>query len=84
MSSSCLCRVWVGPAIPWTIAHTAAKLQHSVAIAMICLPLGNHRLWLVVGDASGKGVAAALMIASVQSSLQDSGVIRGKRPGQLT
>jgi serine phosphatase RsbU (regulator of sigma subunit) len=32
------------------------------------MPLTNDRLALVVGDASGKGVAAALMIASVQSS----------------
>jgi len=32
--------------------------------------LTNDRLALVVGDASGKGVAAALMIASVQSSLR--------------
>jgi len=34
------------------------------------MPLTNDRLALVVGDASGKGVAAALMIASVQSSLR--------------
>src|ERR1700674_301004 len=34
------------------------------------MPLANERLALVVGDASGKGVAAALMIASVQSSLR--------------
>jgi sigma-B regulation protein RsbU (phosphoserine phosphatase) len=31
------------------------------------MPLTNDRLALVVGDVSGKGVAAALMIASVQS-----------------
>jgi sigma-B regulation protein RsbU (phosphoserine phosphatase) len=34
------------------------------------LPLPNDRLALAVGDASGKGLAAALMIASVQSSLR--------------
>jgi sigma-B regulation protein RsbU (phosphoserine phosphatase) len=34
------------------------------------MPLKDDRLALVVGDASGKGLAAALMIASVQSSLR--------------
>jgi phosphoserine phosphatase RsbU/P len=34
------------------------------------LPLPNNRLALAVGDASGKGLAAALMISNVQSSLR--------------
>ena len=34
------------------------------------MPLPGDRLALLVGDASGKGLAAALMIASVQSSLR--------------
>jgi sigma-B regulation protein RsbU (phosphoserine phosphatase) len=34
------------------------------------MPLPNNRLALAVGDASGKGFAAALMIANVQSSLR--------------
>ena len=34
------------------------------------LPLSHNRLALAVGDASGKGFAAALMIANVQSSLR--------------
>jgi phosphoserine phosphatase RsbU/P len=34
------------------------------------MPLAEERLALTVGDASGKGLAAALMIASVQSSLR--------------
>jgi sigma-B regulation protein RsbU (phosphoserine phosphatase) len=34
------------------------------------MPLAEERLALLVGDASGKGLAAALMIASVQSSLR--------------
>jgi phosphoserine phosphatase RsbU/P len=34
------------------------------------MPLTEDRLALLVGDASGKGLAAALMIASVQSSLR--------------
>ncbi len=34
------------------------------------MPLSEDRLAVLVGDASGKGLAAALMIASVQSSLR--------------
>jgi phosphoserine phosphatase RsbU/P len=34
------------------------------------VPLPNNRLALAIGDASGKGLAAALMIANVQSSLR--------------
>jgi sigma-B regulation protein RsbU (phosphoserine phosphatase) len=33
------------------------------------VPLPDHRLALTVGDASGKSLAAALMISNVQSSL---------------
>src|ERR1700720_4180108 len=42
------------------------------------VPLANERLALVVGDASGKGVAAALMIASVQSSLRTAALFTGE------
>lgn len=41
------------------------------------LPLKNDRLALVVGDASGKGLAAALMIANVQSSLRTAALFTG-------
>jgi phosphoserine phosphatase RsbU/P len=41
------------------------------------MPLTNDRLALVVGDASGKGLAAALMIASVQSSLRTAALFMG-------
>lgn len=41
------------------------------------LPLNNDRLALVVGDASGKGLAAALMIANVQSSLRTAALFTG-------
>lgn len=41
------------------------------------MPLADDRLALVVGDASGKGVAAALMIASVQSSLRTAALFKG-------
>jgi len=41
------------------------------------LPLPGNRLALVVGDASGKGLAAALMISSVQSSLRTAASFAG-------
>ena len=40
-------------------------------------PLTQDRLAVVVGDASGKGVAAALMIASVHSSLRTAALFQG-------
>jgi phosphoserine phosphatase RsbU/P len=41
------------------------------------MPLTDNRLALVVGDASGKGLAAALMIAIVQSSLRTAALFTG-------
>lgn len=41
------------------------------------LPLPDSRLALAVGDASGKGLAAALMIANVQSSLRTAASFTG-------
>jgi sigma-B regulation protein RsbU (phosphoserine phosphatase) len=41
------------------------------------LPLKDDRLALVVGDASGKGLAAALMMANVQSSLRTAALFTG-------
>jgi sigma-B regulation protein RsbU (phosphoserine phosphatase) len=41
------------------------------------MPLSDQRLALMVGDASGKGLAAALMIASVQSSLRTAALFTG-------
>ena len=41
------------------------------------IPLKNDRLALVVADASGKGLAAALMIANVQSSLRTAALFTG-------
>jgi sigma-B regulation protein RsbU (phosphoserine phosphatase) len=41
------------------------------------MPLTNDRLAWLVGDASGKGVAAALMIAGVQSSLRTAALFTG-------
>jgi sigma-B regulation protein RsbU (phosphoserine phosphatase) len=41
------------------------------------IPLINDRLAMVVGDASGKGLAAALMIANVQSSIRTAASFTG-------
>jgi sigma-B regulation protein RsbU (phosphoserine phosphatase) len=41
------------------------------------VPLADSRLALAVGDASGKGVAAALMISNVQSSLRTAALFSG-------
>jgi len=41
------------------------------------LSLGENRLAIVVGDASGKGLAAALMISNVQSSLRTAALFTG-------
>jgi sigma-B regulation protein RsbU (phosphoserine phosphatase) len=45
--------------------------------------LTNNRLGLVVGDASGKGLAAALMIANVQSSLRTAALFTGSDLARL-
>src|ERR1700720_3742556 len=47
------------------------------------VPLANERLALVVGDASGKGVAAALMMASVQSALRTAALFTGENLATL-
>jgi sigma-B regulation protein RsbU (phosphoserine phosphatase) len=41
------------------------------------MPLGERRMALAVGDASGKGLAAALMISNVQSSLRTAALFTG-------
>jgi phosphoserine phosphatase RsbU/P len=41
------------------------------------VPLADKRLALTMGDASGKGLAAALMIANVQSSLRTTALFTG-------
>jgi sigma-B regulation protein RsbU (phosphoserine phosphatase) len=47
------------------------------------MPLMNSRMALVVGDASGKGLAAALMIANVQASVRTAAVFSGNEPSEL-
>ena len=48
------------------------------------MPLAEDRLALLVGDASGKSLAAALMIASVQSSLRTAALFTEILPGRIT
>lgn len=51
----------------------SAQCRQARALGGDCydfFPLSDNRLAMVVGDASGKGLAAALMIANVQSSLR--------------
>src|SRR5215475_11506152 len=46
-------------------------------------PLADDRVAFVIGDASGKGLAAALMIANVQSSLRTAALFTGDDPATL-
>ena len=42
------------------------------------VPLPDNRLAVTIGDASGKGLAAALMISNVQSSLRTAALLTGR------
>jgi serine phosphatase RsbU (regulator of sigma subunit) len=46
-------------------------------------PLAHQILTVMVGDASGKGFAAALMISTVQSSLRTAALFTGGDPAAL-
>jgi phosphoserine phosphatase RsbU/P len=46
------------------------------------LPLSDNHLALAIGDASGKGLAAALMITNVQSSLRTAALFAGDRAAE--
>jgi hypothetical protein len=48
------------------------------------LPLSQNRFALAVGDASGKSLAAALMISSVQSSLRTAASFAARRKFSCT
>ena len=47
------------------------------------LPLSHNRLGLAIGDASGKSLAAALMISSVQSSLRTAVSFAGEEAASV-
>jgi len=58
----------------------SARCRQAQAIGGDCydfLPLGDGRMGFAIGDASGKGLAAALMIANVQSSLRTAAIFAG-------
>jgi len=68
------------------LGRTSGSVDHSArcrqlrALGGDCydfVPLADDGLALVVGDASGKGLAAALMIANVQSSLRAAALFTG-------
>ena len=74
------------------LGRTSASMEHSAQCRQVralggdCydfMPITDDRLAMVVGDASGKGVAAALMIASVQSSLRTAALFTGNDPAAL-
>jgi serine phosphatase RsbU (regulator of sigma subunit) len=47
------------------------------------LDLGRERLGLVIGDISGKGIAAALMMANLQANLRSQCAIALDQPRRL-
>lgn len=58
----------------------SARCRQVCALGGDCfdfMPLADDRLAMVVGDASGKGLAAALMMANVQSSLRTAALFAG-------
>jgi phosphoserine phosphatase RsbU/P len=67
-----------GPTID-TLSHSA-RCRQVRELGGDCydfVPLAHNRLALAVGDASGKGLAAALMISNVQSSLRTAASFTG-------
>jgi len=47
------------------------------------LSLGPHRLGLIIGDVSGKGIAAALLMANLQASLRSQSALALDQPEAL-
>jgi serine phosphatase RsbU (regulator of sigma subunit)/catechol 2,3-dioxygenase-like lactoylglutathione lyase family enzyme len=47
------------------------------------LDLGQHRLGLVIGDVSGKGIAAALLMANLQANLRSQSTLALDQPERL-
>ena len=47
------------------------------------LDLGRERLGLVIGDISGKGIAAALLMANLQANLRSQCAIASDEPGRF-
>lgn len=76
-------QIGLGQTSPDRISDTvdySARCRQVRALGGDCydfMPLAENRLALVVGDASGKGLAAALMMANVQSSLRTAAMFTG-------
>lgn len=62
---------------PLSYSARCRQLYESGGDCYDFVPLPNNRLALTVGDASGKGFAAALMISNVQSSLRTAALLTG-------
>ena len=71
------CAVQPGTIAGWITAQAAARCGLSAATATTSAYLGDGQIAMLVGDASGKGVAAALMMASVQASLRTAAQFTG-------
>jgi len=69
---------YLGPALD-TLSFSARcrQVRELGGDAYDFLPLPHNHLALAVGDASGKGLAAALMISNVQSSLRTAAAFAG-------
>ena len=68
------------PRAPGDFLDCSARCRQVRALGGDCysfIPVRSDQLGLVVGDASGKGLAAALMIANVQSSLRTAALFTG-------
>ena len=64
----------------------AARCRQLRALGGDCydfLPLPGNRLAFAIGDASGKSLPAALMIANVQSSLRTAALFAGENPATV-
>lgn len=64
----------------------AARCQQLRALGGDCydfLPLDDNRVAFAIGDASGKSLPAALMIANVQSSLRTAAFFVGQEPSAV-
>lgn len=71
---------WTSPDRISDSVNYSARCRQVRALGGDCydfMPLPDNRLALVVGDASGKGLAAALMIANVQSSVRTAALFGG-------
>jgi serine phosphatase RsbU (regulator of sigma subunit)/CHASE1-domain containing sensor protein/anti-sigma regulatory factor (Ser/Thr protein kinase) len=67
----------------WQIAYHYQPAREVGGDFYDFLPLENGHLGLVIGDVSGKGMAAALVMANTQSVLRAVARRRGITPGQV-